>query len=60
MTVEHARELMTGLSGLFVGLLSEEEIKAFEVLKEHDEASDNYDHAGGLLGLSKVKLKIKH
>ncbi|MBO6511811.1 MAG: hypothetical protein JJ979_25570 [Roseibium sp.] len=59
MDIEHAKDLMRGLSGLFVGLLSDEEQEAFRLLKEHGLASDSYQGGAGLLGLSKVKLKTE-
>lgn len=57
MEIEHAKDLLRGLSGLFVGMLSEEEQEAFRLLKEHGLAADSYQGGAGFLGLSKVKLK---
>ncbi len=56
MDLETAHELMSGMGGMFFGLLDDDEQEAFAVLKKHGMAQDDFSGAAGLLGLSKVKL----
>ncbi|MCP4410753.1 MAG: hypothetical protein GY807_24035 [Gammaproteobacteria bacterium] len=56
MDIAHARELLSGANGLYVGILDEDEIQALNILEEAGEAMRSYEGPGGFLGLSKVRL----
>ncbi|MBG6177167.1 hypothetical protein IWQ55_004781 [Labrenzia sp. EL_208] len=56
MDLETAREILSGMSGMFAGQLDDDEREAFAVLKKHGMARDDFSGAAGLLGLSKVRL----
>lgn len=60
MNAKHTadREFLRRIDGFFVGLLSPEEVAAFDRLCEAGEARRVYTGAGGFMGLAKVELRL--
>lgn len=50
-------QLISRLDGLFVGLLSQDEIDAFDRLVKAGLAHRSYEGGGGFMGLAKVRLQ---
>ncbi|UFS77183.1 hypothetical protein LPB73_07345 [Tardiphaga sp. 37S4] len=44
------------IDGLYVGMLDADELELFDSACKRNEASRCYDHAGGIMGLAKVRL----
>lgn len=51
-----AYEKIKNQGGMYVGMLDDDELECFDLLCSVGRASRDYEHAGGLLGLAKVKL----
>jgi len=47
---------LTRLDGLFVGMLTEDEVEAFSRAVKEGKARRSYEGGGGLMGLAKVRL----
>jgi hypothetical protein len=56
---DEARDALHGLDGIFVGMLSERELAAFNEMCRTGEARRSYEGAGGFMGLAKVRLNDK-
>lgn len=50
------REMLAGCNGLYVGLLSDDELAAFDRLCATGEARRHFPGVGGLMGMAKVQF----
>lgn len=58
MNLQESRDALRNLNGLYVGLLTGEELEALLNLEDAGEATRSYEGAGGLMGLAKIRLNI--
>ena len=55
-TPQRNEEIVRRVNGLYVGQLSDEELEAFYTGIREGFAARDYNHAGGFLGLAKVRF----
>lgn len=51
---------LADLDGMFVGLLSDDELKAFEIAVREGLARRSYEGGGGFMGLAKVRIEKRN
>lgn len=57
MTPEEAKRILRPVNGMFVGVLTDEELEALDVAIEAGAARRSYEGPAGFLGLAKVRIK---